>query len=139
MLGGDNPLALGLTLGIQRSVFDFDVIPASRPVAIGRYTILPVGVDVRRSWGLFSLFADARFLLPLTISPPGDRTPEGARYGLSLAAAAAMRLATFFELEARASYALVGYSLPSGIAGFSGSSSIYDQMLSLSLGATFLL
>jgi hypothetical protein len=139
MLGGDNPLALGLTLGIQRSLFDFDAIPASRPVAIGRYTILPVGVDVRRSWGLFSLFADARFLLPLTISPPGDRTPEGARYGLSLAAAAAMRLTTFFELEARASYAMVGYSLPSGIAGFNGSSSIYDQMLSFSLGATFLL
>jgi hypothetical protein len=139
MLGGDNPLAIGLTLGMQRSVFDFEGIPASRPVAIGRYTLLPVGVDVRRSWGAFSLFGDARFLLPITISPPGNRTPEGLRYGASLALAAAMRITTFFELEARGSYALVGYSLPSGIVGSNRSASIYDEALSFSLGAAFLL
>lgn len=139
MLGGDNPLAVGLTLGMQRSVYDFEGAPASRPVAIGRYTLVPVGADVRRSWGAFSLFGDARFLLPVTISPPGDRSPEGIRYGLAIAVAAAMKITTFFEIETRAGYSLVGYSLPSGIAGMNGRASIYDEALSFSLGASFLL
>jgi hypothetical protein len=138
MLGGDNPLALGFTAGVQRSVFDFDTVPTARPVAIGRYTILPFGIDIRRSWDAFSLFADGRFLLPITVAAPGDRSAAGSRYGLSLAVAAALDIARFFEIEARASYSLVSYSLPSGIANSIRAATIYDEALAFSLGASFL-
>lgn len=138
MLGGDNPLAFGITAGVQRSVFDFETMPAGRPVALGRYTILPVGFDARRTWDSFSLFGDARFLLPITISPPGDRTPGAGRYGLSVALAAAFAITRNFEVEARATYSMVSYLLPSGIAGSSRSSTVYDEALVVGLGGSFL-
>ncbi|MET0593747.1 MAG: hypothetical protein ABW133_13670, partial [Polyangiaceae bacterium] len=138
MLGGDNPLAIGITAGVQRSVFDFETTPAGRPVALGRYTILPLGFDIRRSWDRFSLFGDARFLLPITVSPPGDRTPGGGRYGFSVALATAFSITRMFEIEARATYSMVSYQLPSGIATSSRSSSIYDEALTFGLGGSFL-
>ena len=138
MLGGDDPLALGVTLGVERSVFDFGTMPAGRPVALGRYTILPLGFDIRRTWDVFSIFGDARFLFPITISPPGDRTPSAGRYGLSVALAAALNITRMFEVEARVTYSMVSYELPSGNTNISRSSSIYDEALVFGLGASFL-
>src|SRR6185295_5293459 len=65
--GETGPLSLGFTAGFQRWVFDFDTPPAVAPVAAGRYTLLPIGADVRYAWRDFSIFGDARFLLPVTI------------------------------------------------------------------------
>jgi hypothetical protein len=136
MLGGRNPLALGVTAGIQRWVFDFSYTMPNRPVAIGRYTLLPLGFDARYSWGPFSLFGDARFLLPLTISPPGDRTPSGGRWGTQLTLAAAFRVFDFLEGELRGAYTLVSYSIPSGMGDLVEHGTIYDSALVFSAGVT---
>jgi len=137
-LGDHAPLAVGVTAGVQRSVFDFGTNPANVPVAIGRYTLLPLGADVRYAWGAFSLFADVRFLLPVTISPLDDRSPSGARYGLQAAVAAALRLSSLFEIELRTSHAMIGYSLPNALVGAHGDASILDQALVFGAGASFL-
>ncbi|HMI84422.1 MAG TPA: hypothetical protein VK550_10035 [Polyangiaceae bacterium] len=139
MLGGEGPLALGLTIGIQRSVFDFDTTPSSRPVAIGRYTLLPVGADIRYAWRRFSIFADGRFLVPLTVSPPGNRTPSGARLGGHLAGGGIVRFGRYFELEARADYTLMYLSLPGVEGRDEGDATVLDQYLVFSVGPTLLL
>jgi len=137
MLGGASPFALGLNLGIQRWVFDFETVPSSRPVAIGRYTLLPVGADVRYAWGSFSLFADGRFLLPLTVSPLGNREPSGARLGGSLALGAALGFLRVLEVELRAAYTVLYLSLPAVGGRPDKSGTVLDQYLVLSAGATF--
>jgi hypothetical protein len=137
LLGGTRPLALGLTLGIQRWVFDFDAPPPSRPVPVARYTILPVGADVRYSWGALSIFADGRFLLPLTVSPLGNRTPSGARFGGSLALGAAVGFLSVLEVELRASYTLLYLSLPSVPGRADQNGTVLDQYLVFSAGASF--
>jgi hypothetical protein len=136
ILGGKNPLALGFTVGVQRWVFDYSTAPSSRPVAVGRYTLLPVGMDARYAWGAFSVFGDARFLLPLTISPPGDRTPSGARWGAHLALAAAFSIFEFLEAELRGTYTMISYSLPSGMGDAVPHGTVYDQAIVFSAGAT---
>jgi hypothetical protein len=138
ILGGTNPLALGFTLGIQRWVFDFDSPPSNRPVAIARYTLLPVGADARYKLGNFSLFADGRFLLPLTVSPLGDRTPSGTRFGFSLALAAAMAISRMFEVEVRGAYTLFSLSLPSVAGRADQRGTALDGYLVFSAGATLL-
>jgi hypothetical protein len=138
MLGGTRPIALGLTLGVQRSVFDFDTTPSSRPIAVGRYTILPVGVDFRYAWGRFSIFADGRFLLPVTASPMGNRAPSGAKLGGRLAGGGIVRFGRYFEVEARADYTLLYLSLPS-VGGRADSATVLDQYLVFSVGPTLLL
>jgi hypothetical protein len=136
ILGGKNPLAIGFTAGVQRWVFDFSTAPPTRPVAIGRYTLLPIGVDARYAWGPFSVFGDARFLLPLTISPPGDRTPSGGRWGAHLALAAAFSIFEFLEAELRGTYTVVSYSIPSGMGEAVPHGTIYDQAVVFSFGVT---
>ncbi len=143
LLGGSQPLALGLTLGIQRWVFDFvtDPTPPDRPVPIARYTLLPVGADVRHSWpnswGNLSVFADGRFLLPLTVSPLGSRTPSGARLGGSLSLGAAVGFLSVLELELRASYTLLYLSLPAVAGRADEKGTVLDQYLVFSAGASF--
>lgn len=136
MLGGSRPLALGFTAGIQRWNFDFDDNPPSRPIPVAQYLLLPVGADARYSFGSFSIFADGRFLLPLSVSPLGDRTPSGARFGTHLALGAALGFWRVFEVELRGAYTLVYLSLPS-VAGRSDSKgAVFDQYLVFSAGAT---
>jgi hypothetical protein len=89
-------------------------------------------------WRDFSVLADVRFLLPATISPPDHRSPSGARYGLHAAVAAALRLSSLFEIELRATYAMIGYSLPNAIPSAPGSASILDESLVFGAGASFL-
>jgi hypothetical protein len=136
ILGGNNPLAIGFTAGVERWVFDYGTAPPSRPVAVGRYTLLPVGADARYAWGRFSVFGDARFLLPLTISPPGDRTPSGVRWGAHLALAAAFSVFEFLEAELRGAYTMVSYSIPSGMGDAVPHGTIYDQAIVFSAGVT---
>jgi hypothetical protein len=138
-LGGTRPIAMGVTLGVERSVFDFDVTPSSRPVAIGRYTLLPVGTDLRYAWGRFSIFADARFLLPLTASPPGNRTPTGVKFGGHLGGGAIVRFGRYFEVEARADYTLMYMQLPTTGGRINENASVIDQYLVFSIGPTLLL
>jgi hypothetical protein len=136
ILGGTNPLALGFTLGIQRSVFDFASTAPSRPIPIGRYTLLPVGADARYAWGAFSLFADGRFLLPLTVSPLGDRTPSGGRFGFNVALGAALAFWRFFEVELRGTYTLLSLSLPTVAGRADQPGNVIDQYLVFGAGAT---
>ena len=137
IVSADSPLAVGFTLGIQRWVYDFENVPTSRPVAIGRYTLLPVGADVRYAWGAFALFADGRFLLPLTVSAPGDRTPSGARFGVNLAGGAAWAFSRMFEVELRATYTMLYMSLPSVAGRRDERGTVLDQYLVFGAGATF--
>lgn len=139
IVSADSPLALGFTLGIQRWVYDFENMPPSRPVAIGRYTLLPVGADVRYAWGPFALFADGRFLLPLTVSAPGDRTPSGGRFGVNFAVGAAWAFSRLFEVELRATYTMLYVSLPSVAGRRDERGTVLDQYLVFSAGATLLL
>jgi len=138
-LGGTRPIAMGVTLGVDRSVFDFESTPAARPVAIGRYTLLPVGADFRYAWGRFSLFADVRFLLPLTVSPPGNRTPTGARFGGHVGGGGIVRFGRYFEVEARADYTLLYVQLPTVGGRSNENAKVLDQYLVFSVGPTLLL
>ena len=136
ILGGDNPLSLGFTAGVQRWVFDFDTTPSSRLVAVARYTILPVGMDARYAWGRFSIFADARFLLPVTVSQVGDRMPSGAKLGFNSALGAAYAFSRFFEAEVRGAYTLVTFSLPAVAGRGDERGTVTDAYLVFSAGAT---
>jgi hypothetical protein len=137
VLGESNPLSLGFTANLQRWIFDFALLPADRTVALGRYTILPVGADVRYTWGALSAFADGRFLLPFSISPPGDRQPSGVGVGVSAVVGAAVAIARVFEVEARATYNLLSYSLASRVNP-SENGRVFDEYLMLGIGASFL-
>jgi hypothetical protein len=136
ILGGNSPFSMGFTAGLQRWVYDFDTTPSSRLVPIGRYTLLPVGVDARYAWGKFSIFGDARFVLPLTVSPLGDRSATGAKLGLSGALGAAYALGRFFEVELRGTYTLLTFSLPAVAGRPDARATVTDVYLVLSAGAT---
>jgi hypothetical protein len=139
MLGGTSPVALGITLGVQRSIFEFDTTPVSRPVAVGRYTLLPAGVDVRYAWRRFSVFADARFLLPVTVSPIGNRAPSGAKLGGHVAGGGIVRFGRYFELEARVDYTVIYLSLPTVGGRADQPGTVLDQYVVFSIGPTVLL
>jgi hypothetical protein len=137
ILGGNDPLSLGFTAAIQRWVYDFDATPTNRLVAIGRYTLLPVGVDARYAWGAFSIFGDGRFLWPITVSQLGDRAATGAKLGFNVGLGAAYGLSRFFEVELRGVYTLVTFALPT-VAGRSDErGAVTDAYLVFSAGATF--
>ena len=137
ILGGNSPLSLGFTAGVQRWVYDFDTTPSNRLVPIGRYTLLPVGVDARYAWGAFSVFGDARFLLPVTVSQLGDRTPTGTKLGFNFALGAAYALWRFFEVEVRGAYTLVTFGLPAVAGRPDERGTVADAYVVLSAGATF--
>jgi hypothetical protein len=137
ILGGNNPFSLGFTAGIQRWVYDFDTIPDHRLVPVAQYLLLPVGVDARYAWGALSVFADGRFLLPLSISQLGNRTASGARLGASLAGGAAYAFGRFFEVELRAAYTLMTFSFPAVAGRPDERGAVFDQYLVFSAGATF--
>jgi hypothetical protein len=137
ILGGNDPLSLGFTAGIQRWVYDFDATPPSRLVAIGRYTLLPVGIDARYAWGAFSIFGDARFLWPITVSQLGDRAATGPKLGFTGALGAAYGLSRFFEVEVRGAYTLVTFTLPTVAARSDERGAVTDAYLVFSAGATF--
>jgi hypothetical protein len=137
ILGGNDPLSLGFTAGIQRWVYDFDSTPSSRLVAIGRYTLLPVGVDARYAWGAFSIFGDGRFLWPITVSQLGDRVATGAKLGFNIGLGAAYGLSRFFEVELRGVYTLVTFSLPTVAGRGDERGAVTDAYLVFSAGATF--
>jgi hypothetical protein len=136
ILGGYSPLSLGFTAGVQRWVYDFDTTPSNRLVPIGRYTLLPVGVDARYTWGAFSVFGDARFLLPVTVSQLGDRVPIGAKLGFNGALGAAYALSRFFEVEVRGAYTLVTFGLPAVAGRPDERGTVTDGYVVLSAGAT---
>ena len=138
-LGGTRPIAMGITLGVERSVYDFDApTPAARPVAIGRYTLVPVGTDLRYAWGRFSIFADARILWPMTASPFGNRTPTDLKLGGHLGGGGILRFGRYFEVEARVDYTLLYLQVPAA-GGRSEKGSVFDQYLVFSIGPTLLL
>ena len=95
ILGGKNPLAIGFTAGVERWVFDYSTAPPSRPVAVGRYTLLPVGVDARYVWGSFRCSATPDFCCPSRYRCPANRMRTGGRWGAHVALAAASSIFEF--------------------------------------------
>jgi hypothetical protein len=139
ILGGKNPLAMGFTGGVERASYEFATVLTDRTVPLAKYTMIPVGVDGRYAWGGFSLFADARFLWPIAVAQPGDRAPTGTKWGVHVATAAAYAVWPFFEVELRATYSLLSYGLPNGLAGSGLRSRVFDEYLVLGLGLSLLL
>jgi hypothetical protein len=138
ILGGTRPLALGFTAGLQRWVYEFDTNPPSRLIPVAKYLLLPVGADVRYAFGPFSLFADGRFLLPLTVAPLGNRSPSGGRFGAHLALGAAFGFLDILEVEVRAAYTMLYISLPTVGDRADERGVALDQYVVLSAGATIL-
>ena len=136
-LGGTNPLSLGATAGVQRWVFDFDAPSTTRrPVAVGKYTLFSVGADARLTWRAFSVFADGRFLLPVTISRLGDRKPSQPALGVHADLGVAFAFSRVFEVEARAAYTMIAFTLPSVPGRFDKRGTVVDEYVVFGVGAT---
>ena len=138
-LGGDNPFSFAIAAGFQQWVYEFDPTVGRRPIASAKYTLVPMGGDARYRFGKLAAFAEGRFLLPVSVAQVGTRAPSGPKLGAHGALGLAFAVTSFLELDARATYTLVTFGLPSAPGRADRRGTVLDQYLVFGLGATLVL
>jgi hypothetical protein len=131
------PVALSLTAGVERHVFEFDTEgPPVGAIPSGRYTLAFAGLDERVTYRRVAFLAAVQGLYPLSKADFGDRTPDSGGIGFRARGGVAWAPAPHFALDASAEYTWLTFHLPSLPLRHDQRGTVYDRYLVISLGAT---